>query len=73
MHLELVSSVARRKQQWERYLAGEAWSPYSHTPTLKIALTEDDSQAECLVDVGKGSASSTTPGTIVQNNDPPGF
>ena len=79
VHLELISSVAmpkvmtRRKQQRERYLAREAWSPYSHTLTLKIAITEDDSQVEGPVDVCKVSASSTVPGAFVQGNDPPGF
>ena len=52
--------MTRRKQQQKRYLAGEAQSPYSHTLTLKIAITEDDSQVEVTVDVCKVSASSTT-------------
>ena len=52
--------MTRRKQQQKRYLVGEAQSPYSHTLTLKIAITEDDSQVEVTVVVCKVSASSTT-------------
>lgn len=49
--LKVTTRMERRKQQRERYLAGEARRPYTHTPTLNLAMTKDDSQGEGPVGV----------------------